>query len=352
MNHSKSYSIQDVARLVNGKLSHVNAKENILITGVADIRTSTPSHLSFCAQEVYEPYIHTTSAAALLVERGFKTECKVPCALIYVDEVYDALRIFLEDLDESSYAQKVGSEEPNYLGNRTEIGADVYRGAFSYIGNHVRIGDRVKIYPHVYIGDNVCIGSDSIIYAGAYIHSAVEVGQRCVIQSGTVLGSNGFGHARLKDGSYKYIPQIGKLTIEDDVHIGPNSSVDRGTFDQTIIKKGVRIGNHVVVAHNVKVGMHTVISSQTGIAGSCTVGPYCIMGGQVGIASNLHIADHTIIAAQSGVKKDVKKERTTIIGSPAEERRSFVSRLAALSRISRLENQLKKLESLIKTDDV
>lgn len=349
MSHNKSYSIQAIADLVKGTLTHAHAQKEPLIKGVADIRTSKPHHLSFCAKATYESYIYTTSATAVLVHKSFKATREVPTALIYVDQVYDALRIFLEDLDQPPYPQKTGTEEPNHLGQNTKIGTDVYRGAFSYIGDNVDIGDRVQIYPHVYIGDNVRIGSDSTIYAGAYIHSGVEIGQRCVIQSAAVLGSNGFGYVRAEDGSYKYIPQIGKLILEDDVHIGSSSILDRGTFGNTVVETGVRLDSQVGIAHNSKVGAHTIMCGHVGVAGSVTIGPYCVMGGQVGIADNLQIAAHTSVAAQSGVTKNVTKEHTKLIGTPAMDRRSLVSRIFALSQIPHLEKRLKKVEDIIKS---
>ena len=344
----KSYTLEEVAKLVDGRIKTSNKSKEPL-RGLSDIRSSEPYHLTFCAKKAYEEYIYTTGAGAVLVSDDFSPQKRISCALIRVSHVYEALRLFLESLDGEPYLHKTGTEEPSYLGKDCQLGQDIYRGAFSYIGDKVHIGERVQIYPHVYIGDNVRIGSDSKIYAGAYIHSGVQIGKKCVIKSAAVLGSNGFGYAHAPDGSQKYIPQIGQLIIEDDVHIGANSSIDRATFGTTRIETGVRIDNQVTIGHNAEVGAHTIMCGQSGLAGSVSVGPYCAIGGQAGVKDNIRIAKHTTIGGQSGVGKSIEKTHTFVIGSPATDIKSFMSRINGLNRLEYLERRLKELEGQMKS---
>src|SRR5690606_28796444 len=152
-----------------------------------------------------------------------------------------------------------------------------YRGAFSYIGNNCKIGVNVRIYPQVYIGDNVTIGDNTTIFAGVKLYANTVVGANCTLHAGVVLGSDGFGFAPQPDGTYKNVPQIGNVVLEDDVNIGANTTIDCATMGSTIIRKGTKIDNLVQVAHNVEVGQHTVIASQTGISGSTKIGNNCVI---------------------------------------------------------------------------
>ena len=197
-----------------------------------------------------------------------------------------------------------------YIGESSEIGPGHYRGAFSYIGEQCQLGENVLIFPHAYIGDRVTIGDGSIIHAGAKIYSDTVIGQFCVVKAGAVVGSDGFGFAPQPDGSYKAIPQIGNVVLEDYVSIGANATIDCATLGSTIMGTGSKIDNLVQLAHNVEIGQHTVIASQTGIAGSAKIGDHCVLAGQVGMAGHVTLANKTTVTAQSGVGKNVKQEGT------------------------------------------
>jgi len=194
----------------------------------------------------------------------------------------------------------------------------------------VKIGNNVRIFPHTYIGDNTKIGDDCIFYSGAKIYEDTVIGEGCIIHSGAVIGSDGFGFAQTEDGTYKKIPQVGNVILEDFVEIGSNSTIDCSTMGSTIIRKGTKIDNLVQIAHNVEVGENTVIAALTGIAGSTKVGKNCRFGGHVGVAGHITIGDNVNLGAMTGVANSVKSDRTMLL-QPAMEF-AHAAKVAAIFR--------------------
>jgi UDP-3-O-[3-hydroxymyristoyl] glucosamine N-acyltransferase len=266
-----------------------------------------------------------------------------------VDDPYSSFTVLLEEYHKLISFQKSGIEEPSYVGNNTTVGNGIYRGAFSYIGNNVTVGNNVKIHPHVFIGDNVKVGNNCILHSGAKIYADTIIGDNCVIHSGTVIGSDGFGFAPQPDGSYKTIPQLGNVIIENNVTIGANTVIDCATLfgDSTFIRQGVKLDNLIQIAHNVEVGKNTVIAAQAGISGSNKIGENCIIGGQVGIAGHLVIANNTSIGAQAGISKSIKKEGEKIFGTPAYDIKEFFRSYAIYKRLPDLNYRLQDLEKKV-----
>jgi len=225
-------------------------------------------------------------------------------------------------------------------------------GDYVVIAVNVKIADNVKIYPNTYVDENVTIGENTIIRSGVNIYYDCVIGKNCMIHSGTVVGAEGFGFAPQSDGTYKKVPQVGNVILEEGVELGANTCIDRATMGSTIIKKGSKIDNLIQIAHNAEVGAHTVIAAQAGISGSSKIGERCMIGGQVGVSGHLSIASGTQIAAQSGIGGDIKKENTIIQGSPAFEigpyKRSYVhfKHLPDMAqKIKDLENEIRNLKS-------
>ena len=200
----------------------------------------------------------------------------------------------------------------------------------------------MKIYPQAYIGDGVVIGDNTIIYAGVKIYTGCVVGKSCILHAGVVLGADGFGFAPEGE-TYKKIPQLGNVIIEDDVEIGANTTIDRAVMDSTIIHRGVKLDNLVQIAHNVEVGENTVMAAQVGIAGSVKVGKHCMFGGQVGLAGHIHVADHVVFGAQAGVISDVK-EATTLLGAPAINAKNFMRSSAIFNRLPDIYRSLGQMQ--------
>ena len=180
------------------------------------------------------------------------------------------------------------------------------------------------IYPMVYIGEGVTIGDNTILYPGVKIYKGCKIGKNCIIHANTVIGSDGFGFAPTADGSYKKIPQTGIVTIEDDVEIGANACIDKSQMGSTIIRKGAKIDDLCMIAHNVEVGKNTVMASMTGVAGSTKIGEHCIFGGQSGIAGHLTIADNTSLGAQTGVVGNIKTPGQAYMGTPAIPHKEYL----------------------------
>ncbi len=230
------------------------------------------------------------------------------------------------------------------MGDECQTGEQIYRGAFSYIGRNCQIGENVKIFPHAYIGNNVRIGDNTIIHPGARVLDNCIIGQYCVIHPNAVIGSEGFGFAPQPDGTYKTIPQLGNVILEDNVNVGSGTTIDCATLGSTIIRKGAKLDNLIQIGHNVEIGRNTVIAAQTGISGSTKLGDSCVIAGQVGFAGHLSIANGTKVGAQSGVGKNTYEEGTAINSSPAFGLKESMRSLAVFRRLPELDQRLTRLE--------
>jgi UDP-3-O-[3-hydroxymyristoyl] glucosamine N-acyltransferase len=340
------FTVRQIAQMLNGS---VVGDDTGLIRSAAKIEEGQPGCISFLANPKYEPYLYSTRSTAVLVDQSFEPRQPLTAALIYVENAYLAFTTLLEEYQKLTLRARQGVEQPSHLGEGSSMGTNGYRGAFSYIGNYCQLGDHVKIYPNAYIGDNVRIGDHSVIHPGARIYSNTVIGRNCIVFANAVIGSDGFGFAPQPDGSYKAIPQLGNVVLEDDVRVGANTTIDCATMGSTIIRQGVKLDNHVQLAHNVEIGKHTVIAAQTGISGSTKIGEQCVIAGQVGIAGHLSVASRTKIGAQSGLGKTIKTEGLSLNGSPAYDLSANLRALAALRRLPELEKRLQELERAYQT---
>jgi UDP-3-O-[3-hydroxymyristoyl] glucosamine N-acyltransferase len=244
--------------------------------------------------------------------------------------------------------QLTGIQQPSYIAASAKTGANVFVGAFAYIGENVEIGNDVKIYPYSFIGDHVKIGDHSVIHPSVTIYHHCKIGKKVIIHAGTVIGSDGFGFAPQADGSFKKVPQIGNVEIEDNVEVGANATIDRATIGSTIIKEGAKLDNLIQVAHNVEVGRNTVIAAQAGVSGSTKIGNNVMIGGQAGIVGHITIADGARINAQSGVSKSIKQPKAAVTGSPAHDYTSTLRSQAISRKLPDFEKRIQELEAMIK----
>jgi UDP-3-O-[3-hydroxymyristoyl] glucosamine N-acyltransferase len=200
------------------------------------------------------------------------------------------------------------------------------------------------------MGDDSVIGDNTILYPNVKIYAGTKIGRNCSIHAGVVIGSDGFGFAPQEDGSYKAIPQLGNVIIEDDVAIGANTVIDCATLlgDSTIVRHGVKLDNLIQIAHNVEIGKHTVIAAQTGVSGSTKIGEYVVMGGQVGVGGHLVVANRTAVGAQSGVAKSTK-EGQKYNGTPAFDLKEWFQSYALFKQLPELTARLKELEMKVKS---
>ena len=210
------------------------------------------------------------------------------------------------------------------------------------------MGRNVKIYPQVYVGDGVTLGDNVTLYPGVKIYHGCQIGNRCTVHSGTVIGSDGFGFAPKKDGTFEKISQIGIVILEDDVEIGSNTSIDRATMGATIIKKGVKLDNLIQVAHNVEIGENTVMAAQVGIAGSTKIGRNNMIGGQVGFAGHITVGDNNGIGAQSGVPNSVG-DKQRLLGSPAINAMDFARQNVYFKRLGQMSDDIRALKKALES---
>jgi UDP-3-O-[3-hydroxymyristoyl] glucosamine N-acyltransferase len=208
------------------------------------------------------------------------------------------------------------------------------------------LASNVKIYPQVFIGDDVTIGDNTVLNPGVKVYHRCVLGKNVIVHAGTVIGSDGFGFAPQADGTFKKVPQMGNVVLEDDVEVGSNSTIDRATIGSTMVHAGAKIDNLVQIAHNVEIGSHTVIAAQTGISGSTKVGKGVMIGGQVGIVGHIKIGDGAKINAQSGVSKSLDNGKA-VTGSPAYDNTSALRSQAVSRRLPELEKKVKELEAAI-----
>jgi UDP-3-O-[3-hydroxymyristoyl] glucosamine N-acyltransferase len=271
----------------------------------------------------------------------------VKATLVRVPNAYEAVAKLMQ-LYQGMQQKRVGIDSLAFIDPSAKIGKDCYIGPFVAIGENVEIGDGVVIHPHATIGPNTKVGNNTEIYSNAVIYHGCIVGSNCILHAGCVIGADGFGFAPTPNG-YDKIPQIGIVTIEDNVEIGANTCIDRSTMGSTIIRKGVKLDNLVQIAHNVEVGQNTVMSAQVGVAGSSKVGEWCVFAGQVGIAGHLKVGDHTTMGAQAGLAGGnlAKKGGATLMGYPAIEHKKFAKNMAALNSLPELLKEVAALKKEI-----
>jgi len=320
----------------------IEGNPEVKISDFAKIEEGRPGCISFLANMKYAHYLYETKSSVVLVNKDFQLEGKTEATLIRVDNAYETVAKLLT-LAESMKPRKKGIDSLAFIDPTATVGKDCYIGPFVAIGPGAVIGDEVVLHPHVTIGEKATVGNHTEIYPNAVVYHDCHVGNNCILHAGCVIGADGFGFAPTAEG-YEKIPQIGIVTIEDNVEIGANTCIDRSTMGSTYVRKGVKLDNLVQIAHNVEVGENTVISSQTGVAGSTKVGQWCMFGGQVGVAGHATIADRTQAGAQSGIPNSVKKPGTTIMGYPAIDYRNFWKSSAVFKTLPELDKQIYQMQ--------
>ena len=339
------FTAAQIAVILEGE---VEGNPEIEVSKLSKIEEGGPESLSFLANPKYTQFIYTTKASIVIVNKIFKAEKEINSTLIRVEDAYKSFSKLLEYYNQVKM-NKTGIENPVFISKSAIYGENIYIGAFAYLGENIKIGNNTKIYPNVYIGDNVVIGDNVILFSGAKIYSDTLIGDNCVIHSCAILGADGFGFAPNEQGEFIKVPQIGNVVIEDNVDVGAATSIDRATLGSTIIRKGVKLDNHIQIAHNVEIGKNTVIAAQTGIAGSAKIGENCMIGGQVGIVGHITIGNNVKIQAQSGIGRNVK-DNETLQGSPALPYSDYNKSYVHFKNLPKTMNRINILEKTITND--
>jgi UDP-3-O-[3-hydroxymyristoyl] glucosamine N-acyltransferase len=339
-----TFSAAQIALLINGT---IEGDPSASVNSFGKIEEAGEGQLSFLANPKYEDYIYTTKASVIIINEGFQLKQPVQATLIRVADAYTAFATLLSKYQEIMQQQLSGVQEPSYIAKTAVYGQQVFIGAFAYLGEKVKIGNNTKIYPNAFIGDNVSVGDNCIIHPGVKIYHDCVIGNNVIIHAGTVIGSDGFGFAPQADGSFKKVPQIGNVVIQDNVEIGANATIDRATIGSTLIKSGAKLDNLIQIAHNVEIGNSTVIAAQAGVSGSTKIGNGVMIGGQAGIVGHIQLGDGAKVNAQSGVSKSIDPGKA-VTGSPAYDYTAALRSQAVTRKLPELEKRVKELEALIK----
>ncbi len=310
------------------------------IHGVAPIEDAPPGTLSFVANPRYRPFLRTTRAAALIVA---PTEADLPVPTLRTADPYLAFAQAIELFYVPPPAQ-TGVHATAAIAPTARVGRDAAIGPYAVIGDGVVIGDRARIDAHVVLYPEVRIGDDFHAYAHVVVRERVSIGHRVILHSGAVIGSDGFGYVIGTDGQARKILQGGTVCIEDDVEIGANTTIDRAAVGATVLRRGAKLDNLVMVAHGCTIGEGSAVAAQVGLSGSTHIGRFVRLGGQVGTAGHMSIGDGAQVAAQSGVPNDVAAG-TVVGGYPAVEIHQWRRMMAALPRLPELLRRVRRLEA-------
>ena len=333
----------EIAQLVGGRFEGDRDPE---ISGVAAVDRAAKNELTFVAHAKYAAYLERSDAGAVMVAEALADRVADTRPRIIVQDVHRGLAQLLAVLHPET-RPPAGVHPTAVIGAGSELADDVVIEPYVVVGERVRIGAGAWLGAHTVIGDDCRVGESSRTYPHVTLYSKVQLGARCIIHSGVRLGSDGFGYAFV-DGQHRKVPQVGGLIIGDDVEIGANTTIDRGSVGPTEIGNGVKIDNLVHIGHNVRVGDLSVIVAQVGVSGSTVIGKGVTLAGQVGIPGHLHIGDRATIAAKSAPFGDVAAGET-VGGFPAIRHKDFLRTQAALLKLPQLLKRVRALEEQSKS---
>jgi len=328
-------TLSELADLVKGKIV---GDPTMVITGVSEIQNGRESTITFLGNLKYKKYLPTTGASAVVVPEASLLDNKP--GIVHHNPQLAIAKILGEFTPKLQYTS--GVNETAYVDSKAKIGKNVTIGPFSVIEAGVIIGDDSNIGSHTVIDQKTSIGKNCKIFSNIHIYHGTNIGDNAIIHSGTVIGSDGFGFVTDQDINHK-IPQNGYVIIGNDVEIGANCAIDRGTIGDTIIEDQCKLDNHVHLAHNVRLGKGCLLTAAVTIAGSVEVGEFCIFAGHVGVAPHVKIGARSVLAAKTGVSKSLTGGKV-YAGMPAREIREQHKREAVYLEVVKIKKRLKILE--------
>jgi len=331
-------TVSELAEICGATLEGDGARR---LVGPAALAEAAPDQISFLGHPRYVDQLERTRAGAVLVSRELACP-RADLPLLRCDNPSRAFTRVIEAFLPESDRARPGVAPSAVVAPDVRLGEHVSVGPRCVIEAGAVLGERVVLRPGVVVGARAEVGAESILHPGVVLYPGVRVGRRCVIHAGAVLGSDGFGFDPTPEG-WEKIPQCGSVVVEDDVEIGANTTIDRGRFEATTIGRGVKIDNLVHVAHNVRIGEHSLLIAQVGVAGSCHIGRRVVLAGQVGIAGHVELGDGVRISAQSGVNKDLSDGDW--FGSPVRPQKEGLRIQAALPKLPDALRRIRELEA-------
>jgi UDP-3-O-[3-hydroxymyristoyl] glucosamine N-acyltransferase len=332
-------TLGEIARHVGGKLE---GDPELRVSALRDLGVAGPADLSFVAHKKYRSLLASSRAGAVLVAED-EPDPGRPC--IRARDPYLAFAKALALFHPPVPPCPPGIHPTAVVHPEATLGKDVHVGALCVVESRARIGDRSTVRSGSFVGEGSVLGKGVYLYPNVVVREGVTLGDRVIVQPGAVIGGDGFGFAR--EGSrHVKIPQVGGIVVGDDVEIGANTTIDRGTLEPTRIGRGTKIDNLVQIAHNVIVGEDAILVSQAGVAGSTQLGDRVVLAAQAGLVGHLHIGDDVVVGAQSGVREDIDAG-TIVLGYPAEERARTLRVWAVTARLPELLERVRALEAKI-----
>jgi UDP-3-O-[3-hydroxymyristoyl] glucosamine N-acyltransferase len=317
---------QEIAEHIGGELRGTG---NMMLNSVASLKNAGPADLSYAEEKFYEEV--QKSGAGCVIVAGVEFTGRTTIVVRNPKLAFARAAAFLLQEDNTDAGIHPGA----VVASDARLGKNVRIGPLAVVDAGAVIGEGTVLESGSYVGRNSRVGNDCVLHPKVVIYGGVEIGNRVIIHSGAVIGADGFGF--VKDGkAHVKFPQVGKVVVEDDVEIGANTCIDRGSLETTVIRRGTKLDNLIQIAHNVEIGDHTVIAAQTGISGSSTLGSECVIGGQVGIGEHATLEDKTIIGGQGGVLNGKRVRGGQVLwGTPVRPLKEFLLQQAFLGRLAR-----------------
>ncbi len=326
-----------IAALVSGELV---GDGTTVVHGVAPLDRAEAGHLSILASGKYAPMLASSRAGVVLIDPEFRDAAGAPRARIFVERPLEKLLSVLPMLYPQT-SPKPGVAPTARIGKDASLGERISVGEYATIGAGARVGSGAVIGANCIIGEGAVVGEDARLWPAVTIYPGAILGARAMIHAGARIGCDGFGYV-FRDGGHQKIPHVGGCVVGDDVEIGANTTIDRGSIDDTVIGRGTKIDNLVHIAHNVRIGERCLLIAQVGIAGSAVIGDDCIIAGQAGLNGHVTVGKGARIAAQAGVFGDIPAGETWS-GYPARPHREALRASGALFRLAGMMRRLEKL---------
>jgi UDP-3-O-[3-hydroxymyristoyl] glucosamine N-acyltransferase len=336
-----AFTVAELAERLGGR---VEGNGTAQVSDVSGLGGAVAGDVTFLTDRKLAPLAAQTAATALLAPDGLALAGGPP-AIIRVPDVEAALNELSAIFAPPAFRPPAGVHATAVVAADADIASDASVGPCAVIESGARVGSGSVIGPQVYVGRNAAVGENCVLHAGVKLGDRCSVGNRVVLHFGVAIGADGYGYV-FRDGAHQKVPQIGRVEIGDDVEIGANATVDRARFGVTRVGRGTKIDNLVMVAHNVQIGQHCIITAQCGMAGSVTMGNYVTVGAQSGFRDHLRIGDGSRVAASSAVKDDIPPG-TDVLGVPAGEARHQARLYAVREKLPQMARELRELKKRI-----